>query len=65
MIDDPIPMQQGDIIRTVCEWDNDTDETKGFPEEMCSTFSYVAGLDTPLTCASGEFVDSINEVLED
>jgi hypothetical protein len=63
--DEPIPLAQGTIVRTVCEWDNGRDETLGFPGEMCSTFSYIAGAQDPLTCASGGMVDSINDVLED
>lgn len=49
-IDDPIPVKAGDIFRTTCTWKSTADHMIGFPEEMCSTFGYVAGTQNPWDC---------------
>lgn len=47
----PMKLKKGSIIRTSCTWDNDQSEPVEFPAEMCSTFGYIAGTQTPLHCA--------------
>jgi hypothetical protein len=42
-----------DALRTTCSWHNETEETLGFPEEMCTTLAMVAPLDQPHLCDSG------------
>lgn len=49
-IENPLPMAAGTIIRTHCEWFNDTDAPIIFPGEMCDTFGYLVGTDQPLDC---------------
>lgn len=39
-LETPKRIQQGDIIRTICELENTTDTSLSFPEEMCATFGY-------------------------
>lgn len=45
-----LEIQAGDVFRTHCEWDNPTQDTLGFPEEMCTVGGVVYPLDTPFTC---------------
>ncbi|MBT6491425.1 MAG: hypothetical protein HOK97_16770 [Deltaproteobacteria bacterium] len=39
-LESPRIIQQGSIIRTICEFENTTDDALSFPEEMCATFGY-------------------------
>jgi hypothetical protein len=41
----------GDVFSTSCTWDNTTDHTLGFPEEMCVTFGFAYESKLPLICA--------------
>ena len=41
--DKPIAVPKGSVLRTTCSWKNTRDHQIGFPEEMCTTFGYVAG----------------------
>ena len=50
----PMPLKAGSIIRTVCEWSNDTSEELAFPKEMCTSFGYVAGAKEPVVCSIGQ-----------
>jgi hypothetical protein len=34
------PIKAGDIIRTTCVFNNDTDDMLLFPQEMCATYGY-------------------------
>lgn len=36
----PLVVKEGDIIRTRCDFHNDTDEAIKFPKEMCATYGY-------------------------
>lgn len=49
-LENPMPMAAGTVIRTHCEWYNDTDETLAFPSEMCDTFGYMIGTDQSMEC---------------
>ena len=53
MIDAPLQLAAGDIVRTRCVWDNQTDHELTFPEEMCGSFGYLAGTDEPWVCLEG------------
>jgi len=44
----------GDVFRTTCTWFNDTDETMGFPAEMCTSTGLVYPQTVPLMCSDGE-----------
>jgi hypothetical protein len=48
--DAPLRLSAGSVIRTSCTWHNPTTETMIFPEEMCSGFGYVAGIEEPIHC---------------
>ncbi len=47
---DPMELTQGTVIRTTCTWENETGRVLDFPEEMCSSFGYVAGRKDPYVC---------------
>lgn len=49
----PKNLTQGTVLRTTCEWNNDTDRKLVFPEEMCATFGFVAGVKDPVVCTVG------------
>jgi hypothetical protein len=49
----PKPLTKGTILRTTCEWNNTTDRELSFPEEMCATFGFVAGVKDPVVCTVG------------
>jgi len=48
--DNPKLIADKSILRTSCDWNNETANELIFPEEMCATFGYVAGTDAPLEC---------------
>lgn len=48
--DKAMPLPQGSVVRTNCEWNNGTANELGFPEEMCSTFGYVEGTKETVQC---------------
>lgn len=50
---EPLPVAKGDVLRTSCTWNNPNDKELKFPEEMCSTFGYIAGTKTPIECHDG------------
>ena len=39
-LETPLILQQGDIVRTVCQLENTSDSPLSFPDEMCATFGY-------------------------
>ena len=41
----------GDVFSTSCTWENTTEHTLGFPEEMCVTFGFAHESKLPLICA--------------
>ncbi len=43
--------QAGDILRTNCEWFNDSDEALEFPAEMCATYGMLIGSKSPVVCS--------------
>jgi hypothetical protein len=36
-LDNALSLEAGDTLRLTCEWENDTDEALGFPNEMCDS----------------------------
>lgn len=48
--DNPMVVADKSILRTTCEWNNETAKDIIFPNEMCATFGYVAGVDAPIDC---------------
>jgi hypothetical protein len=46
----PMPLPAGKLIRTNCSWRNTLQAPLEFPAEMCATFGYIAGTQTPLHC---------------
>ncbi len=44
------PVAAGDTFKTTCSWENDTDDTLAFPEEMCATFGMYYPGKTPWIC---------------
>jgi hypothetical protein len=49
--ENPLPLPQGTLLRTRCEFDNASGEELSFPKEMCSTFGYAAGSKEPTVCS--------------
>ena len=54
MFDEPMQLRAGDILRTTCRWQNSRGRPLEFPEEMCSAFGYVKGVQEPVHCESTE-----------
>lgn len=54
--DGGLAVQQGERFWTSCNWSNPTDETVGFPNEMCTTIAVSYPLEEPLTCMLGEWI---------
>ena len=52
-----LEVEEGDIFRTYCEWDNPTDQVLGFPAEMCTTAVVSYPMDKPLSCIDGVFME--------
>lgn len=50
MRENPLDIPGGSILRTECQWYNDTADSLTFPHEMCSTFGVVAGTSTNWIC---------------
>lgn len=50
----PMHLTAGTVLRTTCEWNNTSDKTLKFPDEMCATFGFVAGVKDPIVCTQGE-----------
>lgn len=50
-----LEVDEGDIFRTHCEWDNPTDQILGFPAEMCTTAIVAYPMNKPLSCIDGVF----------
>lgn len=52
-----LEVEQGDIFRTYCEWNNPTNDVLTFPTEMCTTAVVAYPLDKPLSCIDGVYYD--------
>lgn len=50
---DAFPAAAHDVFTTRCAWHNDTDDTLGYPNEMCTTVGVAYPLETPVTCFGG------------
>ena len=50
----PMRITAGSLLRVTCTWNNTTNATITFPDEMCSFGGVVAP--TPLSCSSGSFL---------
>lgn len=48
--ENPKVIADASILRTHCEWNNESADEIIFPHEMCATFGYVAGTDAPIEC---------------
>jgi len=46
-------MKAGEALQTECSWVNPTDDTLGFPDEMCTTFGVAYPLETSVHCDDG------------
>lgn len=46
----PFVVAEKSLLRTRCEWNNESPDEIAFPEEMCATFGYVAGTTGPVAC---------------
>ncbi|MBI4819881.1 MAG: hypothetical protein HY791_26645 [Deltaproteobacteria bacterium] len=53
LFDSPVPLPKGTVVRTSCKWKNATDKKLEFPHEMCSTFGYLRGAQSPWICDTG------------
>lgn len=51
-----IRIEEGDLIRTTCRWDNPTSNPLSYPEEMCTTFGVATGLLSSFLCENGEVI---------
>lgn len=47
---DQFPIHAGDRFVTTCTWNNDTEETIGFPHEMCATVGFAYPVLAPIIC---------------
>lgn len=54
-LDGEFPVAAGDSITTTCSWFNETDQTLGFPDEMCTTVVVVTPLEDPRSCIRGTY----------
>ncbi|MEM7435418.1 MAG: hypothetical protein AAF436_09730 [Myxococcota bacterium] len=45
LFEDPEVIPADTVLRTRCEWENESDEPVGFPEEMCASFGYIKSRD--------------------
>ena len=50
----PRRLTAGTVVRTRCEWINTSSTQVEFPSEMCASFGYLAGTDTPFHCEPPE-----------
>jgi hypothetical protein len=50
--ENPMLVAEKSILRTVCDFNNESPDELAFPEEMCATFGYVAGTDAPIACGT-------------
>ncbi len=53
-LENPHRLSAGTVLRTHCKWDNTLGRQLPFPDEMCSSFGYLRGLEEPVHC---ELVD--------
>ncbi len=50
---DAFPAAAHDVFTTTCAWHNETDDTLGYPDEMCTTVGVAYPLEAPVTCFGG------------
>ena len=50
----PMPVPANSVVRTHCEWHNDTSQDLPFPNEMCSTVGFFEGRKEPYPCLVGQ-----------
>jgi hypothetical protein len=50
--ENPMKITETSILRTTCAWNNEQPDEITFPDEMCATFGYVAGVDSPVACGN-------------
>lgn len=51
---DPLRFKAGDRLRVTCKWDNETDRSLGWPEEMCVALMYYGPGRGWLTCTQND-----------
>jgi hypothetical protein len=47
---DPLILKTGDVVRTDCNWNNDTDDVMVFPKEMCAIAGMAYPSKVPIIC---------------
>ena len=52
-VNNPLPLSNGDTLRTTCTWNNTRDHVLEWPEEMCSAFGLLTGSFEPYICDIG------------
>jgi hypothetical protein len=52
-LDSPYRFKAGDTVRMSCQWNNTSDKTLAFPDEMCVFFGWQIGADSDSMCFSG------------
>ncbi len=57
-----LTVSPGEVFRTTCNWDNQTDHELLFPEEMCTTLGVGYPLPRGAACMDGEVVDAGEDV---
>ena len=50
-------VEEGDIFRTTCSWNNPTDQDLEFPAEMCTTAVVLYPLTKPISCIDGVYLE--------
>lgn len=53
MMENPMPLTKGAVMRVTCEWNNTETRDLSFPHEMCTTFGYLAGPKEVVQCSIG------------
>jgi len=57
-LEQPLKLAEGDILRTHCEWNNQTAEAIGFPREMCVGVGFfISDGSTSPVCGSGAWIE--------
>jgi hypothetical protein len=46
-------IEEGDLLRTTCTWENYEQYSLGFPDEMCTTYGVATNLNSALLCENG------------
>jgi hypothetical protein len=56
----PLELPAGTLLRTRCTWQNDSDQTLRFPDEMCVFFGFTYG-QTDLNCVDGSWLPGTSD----